>query len=402
MAKQEPKGTKGAVLSANRLAAIKEQDLHWRVLKQQGNLGHFIGDALKFLELPEHMIEALRSCAYTLDVPDHRQTLDIVTYPNIFDAMRGLVTMDNHCGPSATVTLEEARKVGIDQASPGVAPIEIKDPMLREEGLYNFEVACRLGFAVPELVVSLCPGSQMVQLCIPILVDAGVEMFGIRDDAVEVVFRSFIQVVNLVHKMVWRGDMSDGENLLPCVRMHKAEVRNVMGFDWWSKACSSDRQAVVLVDEARKRQKQQRIYMYLGGGSLSAESSQDMQGSVVRCKTWNLAISVALAVLVVTACSPGWHAVRLTKAAIVSGEEPTDDFLHSDSEPEENAADASGEFVERYDAAVERLLALTGPITHLVGPEAAYEDPIQTQDDVWANYQQLRWFFSRRGFRKCD
>ena len=155
---------------------------------------------------------------------------------------------------------------------------------------------------------------------------------------------------------------------------------------------------MVLVDEARERQKQQRIYMYLGGGSLSAESSQDMQGSVLRCKTWNLAISVALAVLVVTACSPGWHAVRLTTDTIVSGEEPTDDFLHSDSEPEENAADASGEFVERYDAAVERLLALTGPITHLVSPEAAHEDPIQTQDDAWVNLQQLRRFFPDEDF----
>jgi hypothetical protein len=36
--------------------------------------------------------------------------------------------------------------------------------------------------------------------------------------------------------------------------------------------------------------------MYLGGGSLSAESSQNMQGIFVRCKTWKLAIRVALAV----------------------------------------------------------------------------------------------------------
>ena len=108
-------------------------------------------------------------------------------------------------------------------------------------------------------------------------------------------FPVFIQVVKLVHQMVWQGDMSDGENLLPCVRMHKAEVRTVMGYTWWSKACSSDRQAVVLVDENRKRQKQQMVYMYLGGGSLSAESTEDMQGSVARCKTWNLASSVARA-----------------------------------------------------------------------------------------------------------
>ena len=103
-------------------------------------------------------------------------------------------------------------------------------------------------------------------------------------------------------------------------------------------------------------------------------------------------------VLVVTACNPGWHPVRLSSATITSNEEQADDLLHSDSEPEENAADASSEFVERYDAAVERLLALCGPITHLVSPGAAHEDPIQTQDDAWANYQWLRSFFPDQDF----
>ena len=62
--------------------------------------------------------------------------------------MHGLVTMDKHCGPFATVPLDEARQVGIDRASPGVAPIEMTDPTLSETGPYSFEVACRLGFAV--------------------------------------------------------------------------------------------------------------------------------------------------------------------------------------------------------------------------------------------------------------
>ena len=102
--------------------------------------------------------------------------------------------------------------------------------MLIERGPSSFQVACRLGFAVPELVVNVYPGSQMVQLCIPVLVAAGIEMFGITDDSVEVVLRSFIHVVHHVHKMVWSDDMSDGENLVPCIRAHKAEVQTLMGF----------------------------------------------------------------------------------------------------------------------------------------------------------------------------
>ena len=344
----------GAELSAARFKAIKEMKLPWRVLKQDGSLPRFVREQLAFLEVPGDVLNSMSTCTYNFDTPDHSKTLDKSTYRNVLCAVRGLVTGDEHCQAFALETLHAVRDAGIEQAT--ARPTEIHDAGLSEQGRYTFKVACRLGFAVPELVVSLYPGSQLVQLCIPVLVAPGVETFGSRGDSVEEVFRSFIHVVKRVHEMVW----GDGEDLLPCVRLHKAEVQHVMGFAWWSKACESDRQAVVLANENLTKRKQQRVYMYLGGGSLSAESTWDLQGIVVRCKTWNLAISVALSVLVVTACSPGWHPVRLSKDTLIWTPEKADNVLESDSDADDVDDDKTpNTFIGLYETALERLLAST-------------------------------------------
>ena len=127
--------------------------------------------------------------------------------------------------------------------------------------------------------------------------------------------------------------------------------------------------------------------MYAGG-----DDSGDLPGIIiVRCKTWNLAISVALAVLLVTACSPGWHPVQLTRAAIISTEELADDMLESDSDSDFGMARTSDAFIGRYDAALNRLLAHTGPFIRTGSSDA--EIATQTEADAFETYRQLRAFF---------
>ena len=309
---------------------------------------------------------------------------------------------------------------GIGRAK-DTAPSGVEDETLSEEGRYSFEAACRLGFAVPSLVVTIAESSQAVQLCIPVMATDGMEN-EVDGDVLDVAVRSFIQVIAMVHKMVWQ----DSENLVPTVKMHKAEVRELEGELWWSKSCQSNRQAGVLLDESRSKPKQKRVYLYWGGESLRfAGSRWGVQPLVCRTKTWNLAVSVSLAVLVVTACSPRWHPLRLQGSgwgmvsASVDGSPGEDAFLQQDDSdadeaPEEVTAEikekhkASGAkrlnpdtltdtFVGRYDNALERLLKKVGPLRNVPRKATAEEPkpelPWQTPEEAWANYVVLRSLF---------
>jgi len=143
---------------------------------------------------------------------------------------------------------------------------------------------------------------------------------------------------------------------------------------------------------------------------------------VCRTKTWNLAVSVSLAVLVVTACSPGWHPLRLQGSCCGMVSASVDDspgeegiLQHDDSDadeaPEEVTAEikekhqASGAkrlnpdtltdtFVGRYDNALEKLLAAVGPLRNVPGKAISDnvdpELPSQTPEDAWVNYNLLR------------
>ncbi|MCP4245197.1 MAG: hypothetical protein GY772_32070, partial [bacterium] len=51
---------------------------------------------------------------------------------------------------------------------------------------------------------------------------------------------------------------------------HKAEVREVLGEVWFSKACTSNRQAACLLDTARAAGKKKRVYIYRDGSIWTA------------------------------------------------------------------------------------------------------------------------------------
>ena len=137
--------------------------------------------------------------------------------------------------------------------------------------------------------------------------------------------------------------------------------------------------------------------MYLCGGSLSAESTWDLQGIVVRCKTWNLAISVALSVLVVTTCSPGWHPVRLSKDTLIWTPEKADNVLESDSDADDVDDDKTpNTFIGLYEDALERLLASTETVG-LCKLDAGLE---RSADDAFRTYVQFCKFFPDSLFDK--
>jgi hypothetical protein len=416
----------GDVLNRGGLTARRRNNIiietpfsKWRVFKQNWDLPHYIREELTDFWVPGPVLAGMRARTVEwIRAPDLSDVLEDHSYANVSKAIRGIATMDEHCRDFVSATLQEAREAGIGRAKDTV-PIGVKDQTPSEEGRYSFEAACRLGFAVPSLVVNIAESSQAVQLCIPVLTTEGMEKFEVDGDASEVALRSFIQVIKTVHKIVWH----DSEVLVPMVKMHKAEVRELEGTLWWSKTCRSNRQAVVLLDESRSKPKQKRVYLYWGGQSLrQLWSTTGVQPLVCRTKTWNLAVSVSLAVLVVTACSPGWHPLRLQGSCCGMVSASVDDspgeegiLQHDDSDadeaPEEVTAEikekhqASGAkrlnpdtltdtFVGRYDNALERLLAAVGPLRNLprkaTSDNPAPELPCQTPEDAWANYDLLR------------
>ena len=89
-----------------------------------------------------------------------------------------------------------------------------------------------------------------------------------------------------------------------CIR-HKAEVKEVVGQVWFTKACQSNRVASCLFEEGRKAGKRKRVYIYRGGGSLDSNNKTELaSGIVVICKTWELAACVHVALWMAASCSP--------------------------------------------------------------------------------------------------
>eukprot|EP00975_Prorocentrum_lima_P022881 4815579-Prorocentrum_lima.AAC.1 len=50
--------------------------------------------------------------------------------------------------------------------------------------------------------------------------------------------------------------------------MHKAEVKEVAGITWFSKACFSDRLAIGIFNSTLQAGRRKRVYMYHGGGVM--------------------------------------------------------------------------------------------------------------------------------------
>jgi hypothetical protein len=127
-----------------------------------------------------------------------------------------------------------------------------------------------------------------------------------------------------------------GHLVVKCLR-HKAEVKQVEGQVWFTKACSSNRVASCLFDEEQKAGKRKRVYIYRGGGSLDSNNQTELaSGIVVICKTWELAACVHVALWMAALCSPFTQEVWPRQENAL-GAEPyaADKYSDSDDDDEE-------------------------------------------------------------------
>ena len=124
---------------------------------------------------------------------------------------------------------------------------------------------------------------------------------------------AFVDTVNLVYQTL----NADEPTLVRRAHMHEAEMERLHGLNWWSKACRSDRHAAVLINSDMKDGKAKRLYVYLGGGSLTSASTELARGVVCRCKTWSMAVAVLIATRFLSLCVPG-EMMSLGKDRIVA------------------------------------------------------------------------------------
>ena len=189
--------------------------------------------------------------------------------------------------------------------------MELQDLNMASQGL-QFERAVALGLKICDgLAASVRSDTQMVTLAIPILSGFGLERVG--TGGVEPLLRSFTQVAYEIYRSITTIE----KQLQVRAFTHKAEHVEIEGTQWWSKACRSDREASAIIDANQPRQKQKRMYCYLGGGSLSDASSEHVQGIVVRCQTWESVAAAVTAVTLITAACPG-HTVVLRRACVTT------------------------------------------------------------------------------------
>ena len=124
---------------------------------------------------------------------------------------------------------------------------------------------------------------------------------------------AFVDTVSLVYQTL----NADEPTLVRRSHMHKAEMERLHGLNWWSKACRSDRHAALLINSDMKDGKAKRLYVYLGGGSLTSAGTELAQGVVCRCKTWSMAVAVLIAARFLTLCAPG-EMISLRKELIAA------------------------------------------------------------------------------------
>jgi hypothetical protein len=241
--------------------------------------------------------------------------------------------------------LATIRKSGISLAP---APVTIVDPELQQHAAYGIDVALRFAMKIaPALAVDLHTDTEYTQMCIPVLTGPGLDDLGnsIAEEG-ELMLRAFVLVVRAVFIVAF-----EDIGLIPFARTHKAEMIEILGERWFSKACRSDREAVGLLDPNAKGSKQVQLYCYLGGGGLTEASTSLAQGVVVKAKTRKMALAVCLAVRILTAAVPGPTAELEEKFCTIDAEmhdDDDDDMEPAASRPTEGVA----EFVSMYERKV--------------------------------------------------
>ena len=89
------------------------------------------------------------------------------------------------------------------------------------------------------------------------------------------------------------------------IMRHKADVREIEGAQWFSKACPSERFATVLYkDSIGRKSKKKQLYCYRGGGSLDTNAAEAAAGIVCLCKQWELAAALHCALQLGMCCCP--------------------------------------------------------------------------------------------------
>ena len=197
-----------------------------------------------------------------------------------------------------------------------------------------------IGFSMlmaPALTADVHEGTELVQMCIPVVVGSGLDALGETVvEKGELMLRAFI-----LSALGILDNTQPNHGLQPLALAHKAESVEIMGSRWYSKACNSDREACVLLDPMCARPKQKRIYTYLGGGGLSVASSWMTQGVVVRAKSWDEGVAaLSSACTLLSAATPG-PTVVLTPEFVTSDPDTragTDIFLDDANEVEAEAA----------------------------------------------------------------
>ena len=197
----------------------------------------------------------------------------------------------------ASWELQHVRGMGIDQGTQPVKFAGTKGGEKTKDEAYPLKDAIRFATIVVGFWSLHTMPNETFQLCLPIMTAEGLPRLGLgpKNDGVgEPMIRAFMRVVRLIYNQV---KPPNEPSLTHEIRLHKAEVKSSQGFEWWSAACKSDREASVLTDQVKSKS-HRKAYAYLGGGSISAEGSDHLQGVVIKIRGNNVLASVVAAMVV--------------------------------------------------------------------------------------------------------
>ena len=329
-------------IKRNRL--IFQQGLPWNLIDGPSWQGSMPWRSV-WRDEPQELWDAIGQALHhdPLSQADFQGKLKPPAFPTVAHAISGMIDATSPMLPLLEESLEQLREYGIARAR---APIEIIDADLVDRPRYPMSWAIRFAMLMaPALTADVHEGTELVQMCIPVVVGSGLDALGETVvEQGELMLRAFILIVLGILDIT-----QPNHGLQPLALAHKAESVEIMGSRWYSKACNSDREACVLLDPMRARPKQKRIYTYLGGGGLSVASSWMTQGVVVRAKSWDEAAAVSSACTLLSAATPG-PTVVLTPEFVTSDPDTragTDIFLDDANEVEAEAAQGDAPHSDR-------------------------------------------------------
>ncbi len=107
---------------------------------------------------------------------------------------------------------------------------------------------------IDTLALKMSVGSNSYQFCFPIMVAPGLPSLGqtpTPENVGELMIRACMRLVKAPYDIL----DDSGETLAYVVKLHKAETATVEGYEWWSAACTSDREANPLTNKGKNKLK---------------------------------------------------------------------------------------------------------------------------------------------------